>query len=126
MPDGSRDMPVDGAILLENGIDALNGVDWQKGCYMGQELTARTHYRGLIKRRLMPVSMEGPAPQPGTDVHLGDKPVGTMRSVVSGDGAASGLALLRLDAVEQARVSGAPLTAGDAILTPYKPDWANY
>ena len=45
MPDGSRDLSVEKALLLENGFDELNGVDWQKGCYMGQELTARTKYR---------------------------------------------------------------------------------
>jgi folate-binding protein YgfZ len=47
VPDGSRDLPVDKAILLENGFDELNAIDWEKGCYMGQELTARTRYRGL-------------------------------------------------------------------------------
>jgi folate-binding protein YgfZ len=55
VPDGSRDMEVGKAILLENNIDLLNGVAWDKGCYTGQELTARTKYRGLIKKRLMPV-----------------------------------------------------------------------
>ena len=46
------------ALLLESGFDELNGVDWQKGCYMGQELTARTKYRGLVKRRLTRVRVE--------------------------------------------------------------------
>jgi folate-binding protein YgfZ len=54
VPDGSRDLIVDRALLLENGFDELNGVDWQKGCYMGQELTARTKYRALIRKRLLP------------------------------------------------------------------------
>ena len=51
LPDGSRDMVVEKTILLEAGFDELNGVDWQKGCFLGQELTARTKYRGLIKDR---------------------------------------------------------------------------
>ena len=59
VPDGSRDLTVEKSILLEAGFDELNGVDWQKGCYVGQELTARTKYRGLIKKRLMPVAIEG-------------------------------------------------------------------
>ncbi|MGE0717933.1 MAG: folate-binding protein YgfZ, partial [Alphaproteobacteria bacterium] len=59
VPDGSRDLPVEKAILLETGFDELNGVDWKKGCYMGQELTARTKYRGLVRKRLMPVTIEG-------------------------------------------------------------------
>ena len=56
VPDGSRDMEVEKALLLENGFDELHGVDFQKGCYIGQELTARTHYRALIKKRLFSVA----------------------------------------------------------------------
>ena len=48
VPDGSRDLPVEKALLLENGFDELNGVDWKKGCYVGQELTARMKYRALV------------------------------------------------------------------------------
>jgi folate-binding protein YgfZ len=126
VPDGSRDLPVENAILLENGIDALNGVDWDKGCYMGQELTARTHYRALVKRRLMPVEIDGPPPPPGTEVRLGDKAVGITRSVTTdGDTPAAGLALLRIDAVEQAAADRQPLRAGDAELRPYAPDWVS-
>ncbi len=55
VPDGSRDLVLEKSILLEAGFDELNGVDWHKGCYIGQELTARTKYRGLVKRRLVPV-----------------------------------------------------------------------
>jgi folate-binding protein YgfZ len=62
IPDGSRDLVLEKSILLESGFDELNGVDWQKGCYIGQELTARTRYRGLVKKRLMPVRIEGPPP----------------------------------------------------------------
>ena len=68
------------SILLESGFDELNGVDWQKGCYIGQELTARTKYRGLIKKRLMPVEVDGPAPAPGTIVTADGHEVGEMRS----------------------------------------------
>ncbi len=117
VPDGSRDMQVEKAILLENGFDELGGVDWQKGCYMGQELTARTKYRGLVKKRLLPVRLGGPTPEPGTPVTKADgKEVGEIRSA-AGDTA---LALIRLDALE------AELTAGEAKLTPEKPAWASF
>ena len=81
-------------VLLEAGFDELHGVSWSKGCYMGQELTARTRYRGLVKRRLVPVAVDGPLPAPGTPV-LGDgREVGTMRSgrdaARAGDAAAGG------------------------------------
>ena len=115
VPDGSRDLVPEKSILLESGFDELNGVDWQKGCYVGQELTARTKYRGLIKKRLFPVRIDGPSPAPGTIVNLDGKEAGEMRS--SRDGL--GLALLRLDAVEQA----APLSGGSTAISTLHPDW---
>jgi folate-binding protein YgfZ len=122
VPDGSRDLIVEKAILLENNLDELNAISWQKGCYMGQELTARTRYRGLVRKRLFPVIVEGTLPEPGTTVMLGDKEAGEMRSG-SGDRA---LALLRLEEIERAQAEGTPLLAGDAKLTPVKPDWVNF
>ncbi len=80
---------------------------------MGQELTARTKYRALIKKRLVPVTIEGPAPEPGTQVTAAGKNAGVLRSSVDG----VGLALIRLDHLE------APLLAGEARLTAKKPDW---
>ena len=119
VPDGSRDLPVEKAYLLENGFDELNGVDWEKGCYMGQELTARTKYRGLVRKRLMPVAIAGPHPSAGTPVTFGAKDAGEMRSGQDG----IGLALLRLDMVDEAKNAGLPLVAGEARLTPRKPVW---
>lgn len=122
VPDGSRDLVVEKAIPLENNLHDLNAIAWDKGCYMGQELTARTHYRALIRRRLYPVAVDGPLPDPGTSVLLGDKEAGELRS--GRDGRA--LALLRTEDVERAQADGTPLTCGDAILTPRRPDWATF
>jgi folate-binding protein YgfZ len=119
VPDGSRDFVADKSILLENGVDELNGVDWKKGCYVGQELTARTKYRGLIKKRLMPVGIEGPLPAPGTLVMLGAREAGEMRSAADG----LGLALLRLEMVDAAAREGETLRAGEATLSVHRPDW---
>lgn len=116
LPDGSRDMEVDKAILLENGFDELGGVDWKKGCYMGQELTARTKYRGLVKKRLTPVRVVDGAEgdlSPNTPVTAEGKEVGTLFST-AGD---VGLALLRLKAL------GKPLQAGGLSLAPTPPAW---
>lgn len=121
VPDGSRDMVVEKSILLENGFDELHGVDWKKGCYIGQELTARTKYRGLIKKRLMPVSIEGPTPATGSLIHIGDEEVGEMRSGIPG----LGLAVLRLEAVDRA-AAGERLRSGEAVLHPTKPAWAAF
>jgi folate-binding protein YgfZ len=113
LPDGSRDLEAEKTVLLEAGFDELHGVSWSKGCYMGQELTARTKYRGLVKRRLLPVAIEGALPPPGSPVLRDGAEVGSMRS---GCGQI-GLAVLRLDALEGA------LTCGAAILTPRTPAW---
>ncbi|MGI4976767.1 MAG: YgfZ/GcvT domain-containing protein [Janthinobacterium lividum] len=114
LPDGSRDMEPEKSVLLEAGFDELSGVSWTKGCYMGQELTARTRYRGLLKRRLVPVEAAGEAlPPAGTPVLRDGTEVGTLRSGRGG----LGLALVRLDALQ------GPLACGDTTLTPHIPGW---
>ena len=114
LPDGSRDMEAEKTTLLEAGFDELHGVSWTKGCYMGQELTARTKYRGLLKRRLVPVRIDGPVPPPGTPVLRAGAEVGAMRSAMPG----LGLASLRLDAIE-----AGDLACGEAVLRPARPAW---
>ncbi|SME89257.1 hypothetical protein SAMN06265365_101195 [Tistlia consotensis] len=115
LPDGSRDLEVEKTVLLEAGFDELGGIDWQKGCWMGQELTARTKYRGLVKRRLLPVTLSGSA-EPGTPVTADGREVGSLRSVADG----RGLALLRLEALD----APGPLSAGAATVEPQVPAWA--
>ena len=68
LPDGSRDIAVDKGFLLENNFDELNGVDFDKGCYVGQELTARTKFRATLRKRLYRVDVNGPLPAPGTPI----------------------------------------------------------
>jgi len=115
VPEGPDDLPPERALPLEVGFDELNALSWTKGCYMGQELTARMNYRALVKKRLLPVAIDGPPPPPGTPIELGGKEAGEMRSS-NGD---RGLAYLRLEAVEWGQV----LTCGGARLTPSRPDW---
>jgi hypothetical protein len=113
LPDGSRDLESEKSILLEAGFDELNGVSWSKGCYMGQELTARTKYRGLVKRRLVPVRIDGEVPAPGAPLLRDGREVGTMRSA-SGP---QGMAVVRLEALDSA------LTSDGSTVTPFVPDW---
>lgn len=116
MPDGSRDLLVEKSTLIEARFDELNAISWTKGCYLGQELTARTRYRGLVKRRLVPVRVEGPLPAPGTPIFRDGREVGEMRSGRDD----LGIALLRLEAFVQIKdeESGPPLAAAGATLVP--------
>ncbi|HEY9079592.1 folate-binding protein [Magnetovibrio sp.] len=118
LADGSRDMSVDKALLLENGFEELDGVSFTKGCFMGQELTARTRYRGLVKKRLLPVTIDGPAPQPGAILELDGREAGEMKTS-SGD---VGLALVRLDALKD----DLALTCEGATVRPHVPAWVQF
>lgn len=115
LPAGTRDLEPGRTLLLEAGFDELNGISWTKGCYLGQELTARTKYRSLVRRRLVPVAVAGPLPPPGTPVLQEGAEVGTIRS--GRDDRA--LALLRLEAIR----AGGPLDCGPARLVPEVPAW---
>ncbi|MHB1205787.1 MAG: CAF17-like 4Fe-4S cluster assembly/insertion protein YgfZ [Rhodospirillaceae bacterium] len=117
LPDGSRDMEIEKALLLENGFAELHGVDFKKGCYIGQELTARTHYRALIKKRLMPVTIAGGTPAPGAAITAAGIEAGELKSV-RGD---RGLALIKLDAWR--KVPDGVLEADGAKITPFVPAW---
>ena len=84
--------------------------------------TARTKHRGLIKKRLIPVTIEGPFPKADVPIMLDGAEAGRMRS--SRDGI--GLALMRMEYLKKADETGQPFTAGAAQLIPRKPDWATY
>ena len=113
LPDGSRDCESEKTLLLEAGFDELCGISWTKGCYMGQELTARTRYRGLLKRRLVPVGSDATLPPPGTILTHAGAEIGAMRS--SRDG--FGIALLRLEHLHS------EIQAAGHTLQPRVPPW---
>lgn len=115
LPDGSRDLESGRTVLLEAGFDELNGISWTKGCWMGQELTARTKYRGLVKRRLVPVRVDGQLPEAGSPI-LGD---GIEVGVIRSGRKDRALALLRLEAL----AGSSPLLCAEARLWPEVPEW---
>lgn len=119
VPEGSQDLAVDKATLLESGFEELNGVDFQKGCFVGQELTARMKYRALVKKRLMPFVFEGTPPVAGTAIKAGTREIGEVRSAENG----FGLALLRLDRLADAEENGQVLDADGLTVKPEKPTW---
>jgi len=122
VPRGGLDFAYGDAFPHETDMDQLNGVDFAKGCYVGQEVVSRMEHRGSARTRVVPVAFEGHAPEPGATVTAGDKAIGTFGS--SADGHA--LALLRLDRAADALAAGAPLVAGGATLRLVKPDWARF
>jgi folate-binding protein YgfZ len=122
VPRGGLDFSYGDAFPHETDMDQLNGVDFAKGCFVGQEVVSRIEHRGTARTRIVPVAYEGFAPDAGAPVVAGEKNVGTLGSTVSG----RGLAMLRLDRVEEALAAGVPLTSGDVTLTLIKPDWAHF
>jgi len=121
-PRGGLDFIYGDAFPHETDMDQLSGIDFDKGCYVGQEVVSRMEHRGTARNRIVPVATDSHAPDAGLPVMAGDKPVG-----FTGSGAGyRGLAMLRLDRVADAMAAGTPLTAGGVTIEPRKPDWAKF
>ncbi|HXN43896.1 MAG TPA: folate-binding protein, partial [Xanthobacteraceae bacterium] len=106
----------------EADLDQLAGVDFDKGCYVGQEVVSRIEHRARARTRVVPVAYDGPAPDAGAPVMAGGKVVGTMGSSAAG----RALASLRIDRVEAALAQGAGLHAAGVPLRLEKPSWARF
>ncbi len=122
VPEGGRDYTFGDTFPHEALFDQLNGVDFNKGCYVGQELVSRMEHRGLARKRIVPVDGEALLPPSGTEVTVGDVPIGTLGS----SSGASGLALIRLDRAEEALAKGGSLKAGDVKITLRQPAFARF
>src|ERR1700691_2157647 len=108
VPRGGLDFTYGDAFPHERNMDHLHGVDFDKGCYVGQEVVSRMQHRGTARTRTIRVIVDGAAPEPGATILAGDKPIGTMGST-SGYNA---LALIRIDRAADALAAGISLTAG--------------
>ena len=107
-PKGGLDFAYADAFPHDANFDLLHGVDFDKGCYVGQEVVSRMKHRGTARKRVARVKLAGPAPAPGTPVMDGELAVGAL-------GSSSGreaLALLRLDRAEEAMAAGRTFSAG--------------
>ncbi len=122
VPRGGLDFIYGDAFPHEADMDQLHGVDFDKGCYVGQEVVSRIEHRGTARNRVVLVTADGDAPAAGVPVMAGEKQIGLTGSA-SGS---QGLALLRLDRIADANAAGLPLTAGGITLHPRKPDWARF
>jgi len=104
---GGLDFAYGDSFVHDANLDLMHGVDFKKGCYVGQEVVARVQYRKSARKRIVKVRFDGDPPAPGTQIMAGDANIGHVGSVAGGDG----LAMLRLDRLEEARNAGAPITA---------------
>jgi hypothetical protein len=118
VPRGGFDFIYGDAFPHETNMDRLHGVDFDKGCYVGQEVVSRMQHRGTARTRTVRVILDGPAPEAGTPVVAGDKPVGTMGSAADG----AGLALIRTDRAVDALDAGTALTSGGLAIRIADPD----
>jgi tRNA-modifying protein YgfZ len=122
VPRGGLDFSYGDAFPHETDMDQLGGIDFDKGCYIGQEVVSRMQHRGTARNRIVPVTVEGFAPDTGIPVTADGKPVGTTGSSAGG----RALAMLRLDRVAEALAEGKPLMAGGVAIRPRKPEWATF
>jgi tRNA-modifying protein YgfZ len=122
VPEGNRDYRYGEVFPHEVCYDLLNGVDFEKGCYVGQEVVSRMHHRGVAKTRISGVRGTPPLPDMGTEIMGGEYPVGHLGSSAG----ELGIALIRLDRADEAIRHGVPLHAGDVALTLRRPTWADY
>ena len=120
IPQTAADLTPNRALMLEAGLEHLHAVDFKKGCYIGQEVTARTHYRGLVKRRILPVHAATASLQTGQIIRWQDKDIGTILSVSHSQQTA--LASIRLDAVKD-NTEDTPLMIGENSISLEIPDW---
>jgi tRNA-modifying protein YgfZ len=118
VPSGGLDFMYGDAFPHETNMDLLHGVDFEKGCYVGQEVVSRMQHRGTARTRTVRVILEGFSPEPGTAILAGEKPVGTMGSTAG----PNGLALIRTDRAADALEAGTALTAGGLAIRLADPD----
>ncbi len=122
VPRGGLDFSYGDAFPHETDMDQLGGVDFDKGCFVGQEVVSRIEHRGTARTRVVPVAFDSFAPEAGTPVSAGDKTVGTLGSTAQG----RGVAMLRLDRAADALAAGHALTSGGVELRLVKPAWAQF
>ena len=122
VPRGGLDFIYADTFPHEADLDQLNGVDFEKGCYIGQEVVSRVEHRASARSRVVPITYDEFAPSGGLPIMAGDKQVGTVGSSAKGHG----LALMRLDKIADALAAGTPLVAGGVTLRAVKPAWAKF
>jgi tRNA-modifying protein YgfZ len=112
-PKGGVDFPYGDAFPHDVNMDLLNGVDFEKGCYVGQEVVSRMRHRGGVRKRIVKVSLAGPAPAVGAPILAGEGAIGSLGSSAGHEA----LAAVRLDRLADAEGAGQGLIAEGVSLT---------
>jgi hypothetical protein len=112
VPKGGLDFAYGDTFLHDANLDFLHGVDFKKGCYVGQEVVARVHFRNSARKRIVKIRFDGPTPEAGTQVMAGETAIGQVGSTAG----SQGLAMLRLDRLEEAKSAGTAVKAGEAAV----------
>lgn len=112
VPKGGLDFVYGDTFLHDANLDFLHGVDFKKGCYVGQEVVARVHFRNSARKRILKIRFDGPTPEAGTQVMAGETAIGQIGSTAGSEG----LAMLRLDRLEEAKTAGTAVKAGEAAV----------
>jgi folate-binding protein YgfZ len=112
VPKGGVDFEYGDTFIHDVNLDQMHGVDFKKGCYVGQEVVARVHFRKSARKRIVKIHFDGPTPAPGTALMAGETSIGQVGSIAGSEG----LAQLRLDRLEEAQAAGTAVKAGEAIV----------
>ena len=121
VPEGGRDYVLGDTFPHEALFDQIGGVDFDKGCYVGQEVVSRMQHRSTARKRVVPITSPGDLPQ-GAAVKLGEAQIGTVGSSTGH----RALALVRLDRIGEAMGKGQPVTVDDAPITVDLPAWVRF
>ena len=120
IPDFSTEADVEKSLLLELRFDELNGIDWKKGCYMGQELTARTKYRANIKKKIFGIKFDGKITT--SEITANEKTVGVLKSHTKN----FGIAIINIKTVEDFfNEQNFLIKVGHIVIEPFLPQWSN-
>jgi folate-binding protein YgfZ len=122
VPRGGMDFTYGDTFPHEANMDQLGGVDFDKGCYVGQEVVSRVEHRGTARSRIVMMAYDDNTPDDGLAVMAGEKQLGMVGSAAGG----TALALLRLDRLGDAIAAGTSIEAGGIKLHAKKPAWAKF
>jgi tRNA-modifying protein YgfZ len=117
IPEGGVDFVYGDAFVHEANLDLLHGVDFEKGCYVGQEVVSRVHHRNAARKRMVRLEFHGDAPAPGASLAAGTLAIGDVTSVAG----RYGLATARIDRLAEAEETSQPVLAGETLVSVFFP-----